>query len=396
MADPETGLTRSASFVRPIALVGVIALAALGWFALRAGDHVSPVATLPPAPVAGLPAVPVISPAARSAVLAPPPSPPQLSVPGPAAVLPGVAATAPPGTVTSAGSEPLKPSFDIVRVSPTGAAILAGRAEPGAQVQVADNGRDIGSAKADGSGQWVITPSAPLAAGGRELTLKAVAPDGHVSAGDAPVMVLLPQPMTLSQAGTAAPEPKAASPATDSVAMAILLPSNAPARLLQAAPDAAPDAAPTGKTGPSLDVVDYDEHGAIRFAGTASPGSEIRFYIDDLPVGDAATDARGHWGLSPNAVVSYGDHRLRIDQLSAAGHAVARAEFPFQRAELSAKDVSGDHVVVQPRQNLWRLARRAYGRGVRYTIIYLANRDQIRDPNLIYPGQLFSIPATKP
>jgi len=49
-------------------------------------------------------------------------------------------------------------------------------------------------------------------------------------------------------------------------------------------------------------------------------------------------------------------------------------------------------VVVQPGQNLWRLARSAYGTGVRYTVIYLANRDQIRDPRLIYPGQAFAVP----
>jgi LysM repeat protein len=50
-------------------------------------------------------------------------------------------------------------------------------------------------------------------------------------------------------------------------------------------------------------------------------------------------------------------------------------------------------VVVQPGANLWRIARRAYGRGVRYTVIYAANRDQIRDPRLIFPGQVFAVPG---
>ncbi len=40
--------------------------------------------------------------------------------------------------------------------------------------------------------------------------------------------------------------------------------------------------------------------------------------------------------------------------------------------------------------------RRAYGTGVRYTVIYLANRDQIRDPRLIYPGQAFATPGATP
>ena len=42
--------------------------------------------------------------------------------------------------------------------------------------------------------------------------------------------------------------------------------------------------------------------------------------------------------------------------------------------------------------NLWQISRRTYGDGKRYTVIYDANRDQIRDPDLIYPGQIFVMP----
>ena len=53
----------------------------------------------------------------------------------------------------------------------------------------------------------------------------------------------------------------------------------------------------------------------------------------------------------------------------------------------------GDSVVfVQPGNSLWRIARRNYGRGIQYTVIYEANRRQIGDPSLIYPGQVFVLP----
>ena len=42
--------------------------------------------------------------------------------------------------------------------------------------------------------------------------------------------------------------------------------------------------------------------------------------------------------------------------------------------------------------SLWRISRRTYGEGERYTLIYDANQDQIRDPNLIYPGQVLVLP----
>jgi len=142
-----------------------------------------------------------------------------------------------------------------------------------------------------------------------------------------------------------------------------------------------------------LDTVDYDEHGAIRFSGSAPPRAPVRVYVDNKPLGDALADAKGHWTLSPAQAVDPGIHRLRLDQLAAHGRVAARVELPFQRETLAVSQVAPGEVVVQPRQNLWRLARRAYGSGVRYTVIYLANRDQIRDPELIFPGQVFTVPS---
>ncbi len=57
------------------------------------------------------------------------------------------------------------------------------------------------------------------------------------------------------------------------------------------------------------------------------------------------------------------------------------------------RDESGGFIIVQPGNNLWNIARVIYGRGIRYTTIYEANREQIRDPDLIYPGQVFTAPG---
>lgn len=44
--------------------------------------------------------------------------------------------------------------------------------------------------------------------------------------------------------------------------------------------------------------------------------------------------------------------------------------------------------------NLWRISEATYGLGRRYTVIFGANRDKIRNPHLIYPGQIFVLPKT--
>lgn len=49
--------------------------------------------------------------------------------------------------------------------------------------------------------------------------------------------------------------------------------------------------------------------------------------------------------------------------------------------------------IIRRGDNLWTIALRVYGSGVRYTQIYGANKGQIRDPNLIYPGQVFDLPG---
>lgn len=49
-------------------------------------------------------------------------------------------------------------------------------------------------------------------------------------------------------------------------------------------------------------------------------------------------------------------------------------------------------VIIRRNDTLWRISRRVYGHGVRYSTIYLANQDQISDPDRIWPGQVFKVP----
>src|SRR5262249_56726418 len=70
------------------------------------------------------------------------------------------------------------PSFDIVKVAPSGTAVIAGRAEPGSQVPVRDGDKIIGQVTADSRGEWVLIPQQPLGPGDRLLSLEASSPQG--------------------------------------------------------------------------------------------------------------------------------------------------------------------------------------------------------------------------
>lgn len=276
----------------------------------------------------------------------------------------------------------IAPTFDVVRVGPQGSAVFAGRAEPGAMVTVTNGDATLGQAQADQRGEWVLVPEAPLAPGGRELSLSSRTLAGLDAKGDGTVLLDVP-------AAAVAPGPINSGPV-----MALLVPQAGTPRLMQSAANMAGPKPSSTRLG--LDAVDYDDNGAIRFAGNAPPGAPVRVYVDNAPAGDATADALGRWTLTPRDALIAGVHRLRVDQLNGAGKVLARVELPFQRTTVPAGELASGPVVVQPGQTLWRLARRAYGTGVRYTVIYLANRDQIRDPRLIYPGQAFAVPPPAP
>ena len=174
-------------------------------------------------------------------------------------------------------------------------------------------------------------------------------------------------------------------------------PSDASPAVQKSSPPVAetPRSAEKGKdpsSGLSLDTVDYDDKGKVAVGGKAPEGSRVQLYLDNEPVGGADPDETGIWRVELGENVKPKRYRMRIDQIGPEGRVVARIESPF----FPAGPISGlprDAVVfVQPGNSLWRIARRTYGGGVQYTLIYEANQDQIRDPDLIYPGQVFVLP----
>ena len=181
------------------------------------------------------------------------------------------------------------PTFDITRVERTGDAVIAGRAAPGATVELLRDGQSLGRAVADQSGQFVMTPP-PLPPGTYDLTLRSRLPDGKQAISEQKMAVVL---------DTA----ESASPAVRSHAE-----TPRPAKDNKMADRSAPEAG-----GPS------------------------------------------------------------------------QASLPSRKRSPSA-------VIVSRGDSLWRISRATYGSGELYPLVLRANRSQIRNPDLIYPGQSFVLP----
>jgi nucleoid-associated protein YgaU len=303
--------------------------------------------------------------------------------------------------------EPAAPKFDTVRVSPDGDAVVAGRADPGAEVSLRVDGKEIARATADEAGNFVSMFDLPSSDSARALDLTTVGPQAVASSE---TVVLSPtaalEPAAPASAAAEAPEAPAPTPPT-----AILL-SDQGATVLQGATPTAPGAV-------TIAAIAYTPDGAVQLSGVGAPTATVRLYLNNTGVADALVAGNGTW-VSVLRDVAPGVYQLRADQIDAEGKVTSRFETPFQRetpealaaamkpaaaagvpvprspteqaAAPAAAPVAPVSVTVQPGFTLWQIAREKLGDGVMYVQVFEANKEQIRDPDLIYPGQVFTIP----
>jgi len=304
------------------------------------------------------------------------------------------------GSPVPPDSEDGVPAFDVARIEPTGEAVIAGRATPGATVELLRNGEVHDRAVADQSGQFVMVPPR-LPSGTYDLTLRSRQPDGKQAPSKQTVAVAL--------------EPIPA----DRPVVALMTPGKPTVVLSQ-------PAAPKPMAGAVVvESVEIEPGGKFHASGRARPGAAVRLYLNDALVASVMAGADGRFAVTINKGVAPGSYRVRLDEVESNSGAVrARAEVPFnvpdtavtasvpaqsgQQPQLAAAvatvlpDGGSPSTVVVPKiatttvsrgDSLWRLSRLTYGAGTRYAVIYKANREQIRNPNLIHPGQIFVLPA---
>ena len=252
------------------------------------------------------------------------------------------------------------PSFDIVRVDANGNALLAGRADPGSTVTVKDGNNVLGTVVADSHGEFILLPDTKLAPGTHEITLSETLPDGKVIESAQNASIDLP-----------------------GSGKAVLAVVSGPGGS-QVVTDQGPQ---PGQL--AMGAVDYDTHGHALFSGTAPTGATVTVMLGGKPLGKAQADSSGRWRLTAPTPTAPGI--ITLNGTTMTGEALPPVSVPFAPEQLSAALDDG-RVVIEPGDNLWMIARKVYGKGIMYTLIYSANESEIHNPNLIFPGQDFVLP----
>jgi nucleoid-associated protein YgaU len=263
-------------------------------------------------------------------------------------------APAPETVSAEAGTEPPAPATAEAAVE-TAAADAAAVPEPAAEAEAA-----------------ATAPSAPVA----EVQ---------------PATVIAAAPATGAATGAVA---EAAPVAEAPPAPAVLLSDAEGVRVLQSGAPEVPDNV-------SVDAISYDAAGEVTLTGRATGPGTVRVYLDNAPVLSAEVGEDGQW-RTPLPDVDTGVYTLRVDEIAADGTVASRMETPFQREPvqmiLALVEEEGTQptpvrlVTVQPGNTLWGISRRSYGEGTMFVRVFEANRARISDPDLIYPGQVFTVP----
>jgi hypothetical protein len=307
--------------------------------------------------------------------------------------------------------------------------VIAGRAAPGASVELLRAGTVHDKTVADQSGEFVFVPN-PLPPGDYSLTLRATQSDGTVLTSKNSVAVAL----------------RSGKP--DVVLALLEKPPGAP-------PGGKPDASRSADI--AIVAIESKESGKLYVSGRSEPGATVKLYLNGSYIASTAASAEGRVAFAIGSGITPGNYRVRLDVVDGAAGLRSRAEGSFSAPalsasasatavapsapdapgsasvaglaeakptldgggsvgrqlsasaasasgpapEVSAATIEPEGVAVVPRigtaivnrgDNLWHISRSTYGQGVRYSKIYDANRDQIRNPAVIFPGQIFVLP----
>ncbi|PCI32179.1 MAG: hypothetical protein COB54_07910 [Alphaproteobacteria bacterium] len=288
---------------------------------------------------------------------------------------------APAQTEAVAQITSILPSFDIVRISRNGTGVIAGRAEPNSDIYIYARDKVIGSAVADRNGEWVLLFDDPLPGGPTELSLKSTMPGQFEVFSSDVVIVAVPS----------RDEDRFIEDETNGV-IVILSPrtGGGPTRVLQK--PRLVNFSELAK-GLSLDSLDYDENSNVIISGVAAKNARVRIYLDNGYLAEVAASDEGDWHHSFVRELDFKEHIIRIDQILDGDDVEVRIEQPFIRGTDIDNSKAKGEVIVRPGNSLWHIARRLYGSGFHYTLIFGANKSLIKDPDLIYPGQKFLLPS---
>ena len=315
-------------------------------------------------------------------------------------------------------------TIDLARVKPDGAAVFAGTAALNAKIRIFEGDILLGETIANANGEWVIVLEKSLAAGQHLISAAMVRSDGTTEMADRslaveiyqdtetkPLVALLPE--TATEVPVLIQSPDDVDMARPTVAANEVIVADATDADATGAKATMADAAKAYAAIPELTVaarenpkaksqvaalapsaIVWRDASRILISGTSRGG--VRITINDAKgqFGEALVLVDGGWQVAGSLDMDIAVHQLRFALFDDANQVIARYDLPVKARDLAKGQDGSPLVVVNKGDMLWRIAYHQLGEGVKYVDIVRRNKQDITDPDLIYPKQIFAVPQS--
>ena len=261
-------------------------------------------------------------------------------------------------------------TFDIVRITKNGDVVMAGKSEPNEPIELLDGEEIIAEFSSDENGEWIWVSELPIKSGIKKFKLQYKNNLNISSLSDQTVIVLVDNEDNSV--------PKVARVLNSDVESVDML-------NLEKINDSI-----------TLDFLSYSPPGLVIISGRTIPNTEIEIFKSAEFFGNTKSNENGIWKfiIKKN---DYSNEEISIkakinDETLILTYNENEIQKRFKKTNFEFYD---DRIIVQKGNSLWSIARKTLGGGLFYTEIYKNNLGKIKNPNLIYPGQVFNIPIKR-
>ena len=277
------------------------------------------------------------------------------------------------------------PKVDILKVSPDGSYIIAGKGKPNSTISILEKGNKIESVDADESGSWVIISKDNLESGDNLLIINQDNIDGTSTQSKEIYVTKIDKknetkPLVIEIEND------------DGGKLSIIqspsikkLESNVENNLTLSKKQI------NKKNVFKIQSVSFSQDGSLSIQGIANYGSNIEILVNKN-LSSIFLKNKPEWIFNSSYKLGYGMHKLVANLKSQDNIILDSITLPFMRSEMPSGALPDNYVLIKPGDMLWTISFKIYGNPLKYIEIYEENRDQITNPDLIFPGQVFSIP----
>ena len=281
----------------------------------------------------------------------------------------------------------LFPEIDIIKVSPDGSFVIAGKGQPNSNINILNKGDLIDSSIVDSDGNWVVVSKENLKTGDNLISIDQIN-NGSVLRHKQLFITKIDehkkdQPLVISV------------PNKNGENISIIQQPSEKQKIYKVENDLGiQKKIKSNQKIFNVKTIFFNENGFVSIKGKVNYGKKIELYINKK-IMETIKIENSKWQYNSDKIIDYGLHDLLVVLKSDKDEILDKITLPFMRVEMPYNDVPENFILIKPGDMLWTIAYRLYGDPFKYIQIFEDNKDQITNPDLIFPGQLFSIPLEK-